>query len=249
MIPKVNIIIGELSDYIDILESFLLHDNMFRKRALSEYPKLKDILKNSNNKQKDLKIFFNQFEKENKDKLIKRAEKIKKLWFPLNDKIMRSFEEINEIKWTKKHEGFIARITLNPVCPRYLENNTFDVFYKSNDTEILDTFLHEISHFIFFEKIKEVYPKIDPKEFEFPHLVWKMSEMIPGIILQDKKIQNIFENKKLSVYDNIKKIKIEDKFILDILQNFYENRINFEDFIKKSYTFIKENKEEFEKQF
>lgn len=109
--------------------------------------------------------------KENKDKLIKVVEKTKKSWLPLNDKIMKAFEEINEIKWTKKHEKFIARITLNPVCPRYLEYNTFDIFYKSNEKNKIDKFLHEISHVIFFEKLKEVYPKINPKEFESSHLV------------------------------------------------------------------------------
>ena len=109
--------------------------------------------------------------------------------------------------------------------------------------------MHEISHFIFFEKLKEVYPKINPDEFEYPNLIWKMSEIMPGIILQDKKIQEIFQNRKLSVYDNIEKIKIKDRLILNILQDFYDKRKNFEDFIKKSYDFIKANKKEFEKQF
>ena len=249
MIPKVNIVLGEVKDYFGVLEYFILSDNMFRKRSLSQYPKLQEILKKSKNEKEDLKIFFENFEKENKDKLVEVVEKAKRLWLPLNDKIMKALENINEIKWTKGHENFNARITLSPVCPRYLEYNAFDIFYKFDEKNIIDTFLHEISHFIFFEKLKEVYPKINPEEFEHPHLVWKMSEIMPGIILQDKKIQEIFQNKKLSVYDNIKKIKIKDKLILDILQGFYDERKDFEDFIKKSYNFIKTNREEFEKQF
>mgnify|MGYP007055463138 CR=1 FL=1 len=42
---------------------------------------------------------------------------------------------------------------------------------------------------------------------------------------------------------------IKNKLILDILQDFYDERKDFEDFIKKSYKFIKVNREEFEKQF
>ena len=197
MIPKVNIVLGKVKDYFGILELLILSDNMFRERGLSQYPKLKEILKKSRNEKVDLKIFFENFEKENKDKLIEVVEKTKKLWFPLNDKIMKALEEINEIKWTKKHKDFNARITLSPVCPRYLEYSAFDVFYKDNKKNIIDTFLHEISHFIFFEKLKEIYPKIKPEEFKYPHLIWKMSEIMPGIILQDKKIQEIFQNKEL----------------------------------------------------
>jgi|APSaa5957512576_1039674.scaffolds.fasta_scaffold00187_47 hypothetical protein len=249
MIPKVNIVFGKVEDYFGILKYFILSENMFREDILSHYPGLKEILENSKNKKKDLKIFFENFEKENKKKLIEMVQKTKNLWLPLNNKLMKAFEEIHEIKWTKKHEIFNVRITLNPVCPRFLQYNAFDIFYKFDEKNIIDTFLHEISHFIFFEKLKEVYPKINPKEFEEPHLIWKMSEMMPGIILQDKKIQDIFQNKELSVYDNIKKLKIKDKLILDILQDFYDNKKDFEDFIKKSYTFVKENQIEVEKQF
>src|SRR6056297_1338905 len=110
MIPKVNIVLGKVKDYFGILEYFILSENMFRERSLSQYPELKEILKKSKNEKKDLKIFFENFEKENKDKLIEVVEKTKKLWLPLNDKIMKALEEINEIKWTKKHENFTARI-------------------------------------------------------------------------------------------------------------------------------------------
>ncbi|HDL02413.1 MAG TPA: hypothetical protein ENH20_01100 [Candidatus Pacearchaeota archaeon] len=249
MIPKVNIIQGKVKDYIGVLEIVILSDNMFKERSLARYPKLKEILKKSKNKKEDLILFFENFEKENKDKLIGSSEKIKKAWAPLNDRIMNILEEIHEIKWTKKHSNFTARFTLSPVQPRYLDYNTFDIFYKDSKKEIIDTFLHELSHFIFFEKLKEVYPKINSKEFEQPHLIWKMSEIMPGIILQDKKIQNIFKNKKLSVHDNIKKIRIGKKLILDILQDFYNKRKDFKDFIKKSYSFIKEYQEEIDKQF
>lgn len=208
MIPKVNIVLGEVKDYFGMLEWVFLFDNMFKERSFISYPKLKEILKKSKNEKEDLKLFFENFEKENKDKLVEVVEKTKKLWLPLNDKIMKAFEEVNEIKWMKKYKDFTARITLSPVCPRYLEYNAFDIFYRFDEKNIIDTFLHEISHFIFFEKLKEVYPKINSEEFEHPHLVWKMSEIMPGIILQDKRIQEIFPNNNLSVYGNIKKIKL-----------------------------------------
>jgi len=248
MIPKVNIILGKVNDYFGILELLFLDDNMFKERSFSQYPKLKEILKKSKNKEEDLKLFFENFYRENENKLIEITEKIKKSWLPLNDEVMKTLEEIHEIKWTKKHSEFNVRIVLSPVNSRYLNYSAFDVFYRDDKKEIIDTFLHEISHFIFFEKLKKIYPKTNPKEFEHPHLIWKMSEIMPGIILQDKRIQHIFKNKKLSVYNSIKKIKIGKNTILSILQGFYNKRKSFEDFIKKSYEFIKKHQEEIDQQ-
>jgi hypothetical protein len=55
--------------------------------------------------------------------------------------------------------------------------------------------LHEILHFIWFEKWKEIFPEHNKKEFESPHLAWKLSEMVPLAILSDSRIQNIFRHK------------------------------------------------------
>lgn len=52
MIPKVNIVLGKVKDYFGILEYFILSDNMFRERSLSQYPKLKEILKKSKMRKK-----------------------------------------------------------------------------------------------------------------------------------------------------------------------------------------------------
>jgi hypothetical protein len=249
MIPKVAIIPEKVENYKEMLEIFFLSDTMFKERSLAHYPELKKILAKSDNPGEDLILFFREFEKKNKNKILEASRSAKKYWDPLNNKIMKALEDIHETKWGANHKVFTARITLNPVCPRYLEYNAFDIFYKFNKKEIIDTFLHEISHFIFFEKLKEVYPKINPKEFEHPHLIWKMSEMMPGIILRDEKIQDIYPNKDPSVYETIKKMKIDGKPILKILQGFYNNRKDFSSFVKESYKFIKKHELEINKKF
>jgi len=249
MVPKVKIVLGKLKDYFDFLEYLILDDNFFINRIIFEYPEIENILKNSKNKKKDLKLFFKNIEKEKKDELIEAVNKTKEIWDNLNDDFMKAFEEIHEIKWNKKDEKIIGIITLNPICPIDIKHKSFDLFYRFNEKEIIDVFLHEISHFIFFKKFKEIYSKVNDHEFESPHLIWKISEIMPGIILQDERIQKIYENKKLSVYDNIKKIRINNRLILDILQDFYDNKESFKDFVIKSYDFIKNNQKEFEKQF
>ena len=43
-----------------------------------------------------------------------------------------------------------AYITLNPVCPRFLKEKYFDVFYKNSERGALGMSIHEILHYIWF---------------------------------------------------------------------------------------------------
>lgn len=57
--------------------------------------------------------------------------------------------------------------------------------------------LHEILHFIYFEKWKQIFPQTNEKEFECPGLVWELSEMVPPIVLSDERMQKIFRHNPL----------------------------------------------------
>lgn len=99
------------------------------------------------------------------------------------------------------------------------------------------TCLHEILHFIWFEKWKEVFPKYDKKEFEGPHLIWKLSEIVPLAVLSDERMQKIFKHKP-SVYREWWTRRIKGKPLLDCIQEIYDNKTSFADFMKKSWAFI-----------
>ena len=161
---------------------------------------------------------------------------------------MIALENVNETKWPKELKIISAKITLNPICPRYLEDYSFDIHFAFPNILMKRITLHEISHFIFFKKFKEIYPKINPKRFEYPNIVWNLSEIVPLMILGDKRIQEIIEHEP-SIYNVYKKLKINEKNILEILQNFYNKRKNFTDFIKTSYNFMKKHEKEIKTKF
>ena len=249
MTPKVKIVLGKVDEYFGLLDCIFLQDYEFKEECLSCYDGLKKLLDNSENKEDELRKYFKTIEKNEYKKLNNLTRNLKKLWEPINDKIIKAFEEIHEIKWTEKHKVFIARMVICPISPRYLNYNAFDIAINESEKELLDTILHELSPFIFFEKFKQIYPNTNPEHFESPHLIWKLSEIMPGIILQDKRIQKIFPNKELSVYDSIKKLKLNNKLILKTFKEFYDNKKDFTGFVKKSYEFMQKHKEEINKRF
>jgi hypothetical protein len=103
--------------------------------------------------------------------------------------------------------------------------------------------LHEIFHFIWFEKWKEVFPKYDKGEFEFPHLIWKLSEMVPLAVLSDIRIQKIFKHKPYA-YSEWRSKQIDGKPLLKYLKDIYNQRKSFADFMRVSWEFVQKHEKE-----
>ncbi|MCB2286611.1 hypothetical protein LGK99_05770 [Clostridium algidicarnis] len=112
----------------------------------------------------------------------------------------------------------LAYILLNPISPRYLDNDSFDIFYLNSEKGALGLSLHEIIHFVWFYVWNNHFND-NYKEYETPNLKWILSEMVVEPIMRDERVKSInpyFEGGGcMYPYFNI--LKIEDKPILDIL--------------------------------
>ena len=65
---------------------------------------------------------------------------------------------------------------------------------------MIEVSAHEILHFLWFKKWKEVFPETGLKEYESPHLVWRLSEIMDPIILQcQPKIKELIKPAKSGV--------------------------------------------------
>ncbi|MDP3026496.1 MAG: hypothetical protein Q8N63_02220 [Nanoarchaeota archaeon] len=252
MLPKVKFEVKPLEKYIDVMYYFLNPNKNswnWSKGIFREYPLLQqklNLIKVKNERNKIIYEFFKEIEEKKKQKLEIKKKEFQKSWDKINDKALKTLSEVVEIEWPKKDKIITGYVTLNPLCPRWIEQRIFDLFYKFNMKEMKLTSLHEILHFIYFEKWKEVFPKANEKEFDGPYLAWKLSEMVPRIILSDKRIQNILEHKP-PVYREYTRLEIKNKPLLDYLQEFYDNKKDFTDFLEKSQKFIKRHEKEIDK--
>ena len=79
------------------------------------------------------------------------------IWNEYNDKYMLEISNYFNIKWPKEYKEISVGIGLIPVCPRYIKEKAFDI-HKKNKEDLIDTCMHELCHFLFFEKCKEIYP-------------------------------------------------------------------------------------------
>lgn len=250
--PQVKFRVAQINHIIGLINDFLnpgKGDWDWSRGILNRYPELDKKLKNIKNKSKRKGItraFFKKFIINNKILLERRARLFQKEWDKINDKIMNALSEILEIKWPKKDKQIRAFVSPNPICPRYIKERTFDVYFLSSIKEMRATAVHEILHFLYFEKWKQVYPKSNEKHFDAPYLIWELSEMVPKTILSDKRLQKRLRHNP-NVYKEYKNLKIKGRPLLSYINNFYSKRKDFEDFLRKSWTFVRKHEKEIQK--
>jgi hypothetical protein len=245
-IPKIKVGVKPLEEDVDLTSRFLFPRGGewdWSEIVYQNYPELKAGVQGVEGfpqKKARAEDVLREIAIQDKGIMLKKAADFQGEWVKINDPVMEALSEIVELKWPQGHEIIKTRISLNPICSRFIESKIFDLFYAMKLQEMQSFAIHEISHFIYFEKWKQVFPETSQEEFDEPHLIWKLSEMVPGIILNDKRIQEVFKWQFRS-YQEFEELKIEGKFLLEYLRDFYQKREGFEDFLKKSYQFVLEH--------
>ncbi len=165
----------------------------------------------------------------------KNSEEIshyQQLWDAINDDVMRDLEKRLHISW-KKHTKITGRVGLLPVAPRDIQALCFDINYGISPEEFIATTIHELCHFLYFEKWKELYPHDSKEVFSPPHIAWYLSEaMIDPILHND--IFHRYTSGDLKSYPIFYQIKIQDQSIIQILRQYVQD-YPMEEAIQKGY--------------
>ena len=248
MTPKVKFKVAGIEDIIPSMNYFLnnIKHPDWGNSILSVHPKLKKDLENIKGgikRKKLIQNYFGNFLNSNKKELKNSEYKFQSEWDKINSKFMPALSEVLEIDWSKKDKFITALVSPNPLCPRYIKERIYEIYFDSRLESMKTTCFHEILHFLYFEKWKQVFPKTKEREFDGPEMVWQLSEMVPKAILSDKRIQRIYEHNP-PVYAEYREKKINGKSLLKSLDEFYNKRKDFEDFLKKSWIFVNKYKKE-----
>lgn len=191
-------------------------------------------LTNEQRKQYLIDYFF-RFEKENKEIIAEKIYKYNERWETYQSQIVDALQEAFGVDLMELFNDMRGYITFNPVCPRYLKNNTFDVFYLNSEKGALGLSIHEIIHFVWFH-VWNNYFHDSHDEYELPHLKWILSEMVVEPIMRDERLRaiNPYFDGGGCVYPYFYTLKIENRSILDILYEMYQS-MSMVEFMKKSY--------------
>lgn len=132
-----------------------------------------------------------------------------------------------------------GNVTMNPICPRFLKERYFDVFYRSSEKGALGLSLHEVIHYFWFHvwngHFGDTYD-----EYETPSLKWILSEMVVEAIMSDRRLSSLnpyFPKENGGcIYPYFQDMIVNGTPVLDTINALYrENRIT--DFMEISYAY------------
>lgn len=171
--------------------------------------------------------------------LSKKVIQYNKYWKQHQKEIENALSDAFGTDCSNSFDDIIGRITLNPICPRFLETHTFDVFYEYSEKGALGTAVHEIIHFIWFN-VWQNHFRDNPSEYEIPNIKWIFSEAaIDAITCNDKRLSEKYpyiEYAYTYFYDMI----IGGVPILDMLNDIYKQS-NIIEFMEKGYELFCKN--------
>lgn len=162
-----------------------------------------------------------------------------KAWNKYNDSFFEALTKYLNINWPKEHNVIDVTVGIIPVCPRYLDDFSFSLHDDISDDQLIETCAHELCHFLWFRKWKELYPKYPKNEYEAPSLVWEYSEMVVEPILNSDEISKVFDNKKTRYcYDIFYDIHDRDELFMDNLIKIYNSTSSIEEKIITGYEYF-----------
>lgn len=251
-LPKVNFVNISLSLEIDWMHGFLFQNKWgWGKYIIKKHPKIKKVysIKGENNQIKFLRKYIVDYRKSNRSSIENSKRKYQKAWRDKEKDYFELLQEIMSAKWPKDRKNIKAMVSINPICPRFINDWSFSIFCKYKKIgDAMEIIMHESCHFLYFEKWKEVFPNAKSKTFDYPYIEWHLSEILAPVILNGPKIQKILK-KKADFYEEHKKIYIGKKNLPKYFELLYKKHIkkqsSFDDFLREAYLEIKKHKNKF----
>ncbi len=214
------------------------------------YPELKDILKDCKDREDGIskcKEFVETLHAVRKSEMIIAKENLEVEWKKVSEEFLKALSDHFETSWPEDKAKIVGFVSNLPVFPRFLDEYQFCVGYK-DIPNMIEVTAHEMLHFLWFKKWKEVFPEMKRDEYESPHLAWKLSEIMDPIILQCNPIISELIKPKKWGYSSFEKIKIGDYNMVDYFKNIYLSSVNsgddFETTLKTLWDEAKKHEDE-----
>lgn len=241
--PKLKFQIISYEKEFKLFTNFLFRSkaNYFKERFLTQYPELK-------NPKICLSDFINQNTEKKKEIFLRNKKRYEKEWKLIEKEFHKVLIIVLNDNWPKEPKESKADLSLAVAFPRYLDTYYFVVAGESAIDRVMNICAHELTHFLYFKKFKELFPEIPKEYYSGNHIEWVLSEILVSIILNDNRFKGIFAE-KFGGYKLFYTSKIGDKTIMQIFEEKYEQMIEtdkkkFDDYLKWAYEYAKEHEKE-----
>ncbi|MBU5331122.1 hypothetical protein KQI61_02850 [Anaerocolumna aminovalerica] len=250
VIPEIKVKISDIEFNTQSIAELLYHDFSeknktlpFKKRVCHAFPQLASIINNQMTNQEiyDVvkRMMYKEYEKNADEMEERRVELLSKLEV-FQSAIIPKMLDLFEVDWPKEQQNITCYLGLYAVFPRNVLTKEYWIHYKTAEDVIMRASVHEINHFILFEKWKAMHGYTLQEAPSYPDVLWFLEEMAVDPTLNTKEMQEVapYPQKAYQIfYDNtLNDIPIEEYII-----KLFKERNNMADFLDKAYKFIEDN--------
>ena len=168
-----------------------------------------------------------------------KVSDIQNQWNKINDDVMVDLSKRLDIKWPDDLVEIEARIGIVYACPRYINERVFDVNIMSEIDKMIEISLHEICHFLYFEKWKSLFNDNDCEHYESPHIIWYLSEAMIDPLLNNN-IFNKYTKSEICSYQMFYEVMIGNVSLIEIMRGIVEEH-SISEAIEKCYKLFLDN--------
>lgn len=233
----------------EIISNFLLEGGPeWSKYVTRCHPQLRRALTLATKRERlaFVRTYVDEYRTRHAKRLKNRQDAFERDWQKVEQRFFTRLADILETDWPKRRSHITASVSINPICPRFLDEWSFTISMNAERSRAREIIMHECVHFLYFKKWAEIYPNADRRTFESPHIVWELSELIAPIILNDPHINAMLRG-RAQFYSYHRRVRIEQMTAPAYFAKRYRQRKNFDAFLRTSYQIIKRHKRAFRK--
>lgn len=212
-----------------LIEYFGLNVAMFKNLSIEER---KNLLKHT------IEEIYNK----QRNAIDKSINDMQKLLPTFEEDLISIFADVFNIKYDG-NEDYVIMAGISPMCPRFLEAKSFDICIFNTFKQINQTIVHEMIHFFWFEKLKELNFNLNATDKEYPNPIWLISEIVVDCIIKDTELKKYLANSH-PAYNIFYSTEIGGENIINKFDKEFKNAKNIVEFIKFTENFLQKYKNE-----
>ena len=246
-LPEVTLKLIGLSDFAQTLD-WMLDMDFALKWIWEFYPEVARIPQSlsKSDRQLYLEKTLRPYYETNITTIKSRLPKYQKAFNKINNEFMWALSRYFELDWPADCQKITGDISpLLPSNPRDIRSRSF-VYSASvfDEMSFVKVAAHEICHFIFFEKWKTLTSNWTWRSFDYPYIIWYLSELAIDPVLNSQLIQSVIPF-RFQANPDMRELEINGSLALEIIrQNFNNEPIDIA--MQKSYEYLKQNRKQLE---
>lgn len=239
---QVRFVVAPMRKEVDTLLYFCFPDDPAWNRASSiwkAHPELQQQLKGktAHNARAAITRYVRAYHETHRTILDSLVVRYQREWDTLNDRYLALLSDHLQTGFPERKKTMRAYVSMVPIFPRDLDAWSFHV--GTDPEQLVPIAFHEILHFFYFKKWREVFPNTRPEERDSPHVVWKLSEILDPIILNNHPDIQKLCRKKQGQYPEFDRLLVGKEKLVDRFEVLYCTHLasgaSFEDFLHAAW--------------